>query len=143
MHKGYFKDGHCVLHEASVNTGTRSLESSELAFILMVGTGMDSLHGHIESTEILWTFSVVVVWTVAEQTDFSEGVVGDTAISGKTCEAHTHRKVLMTMGSTKDNRMTSRITGLLISRLRTSGLSSARMPNLGTMEVMASRSWDI
>lgn len=56
---------------------------------------------------------------------------------------HTHRKVVMTMGSTKDNRMTSRITGLANTECRTSGLGSARTPDLGTMEAMAGKAWDI
>lgn len=46
--------------------------------------------GTIGSAEIVWTVSVAVTWTVTEQTDFSEGVVVDTAISGKMCAAHTH-----------------------------------------------------
>lgn len=49
---------------------------------------MDGLRCHIGSTEILWTVSIAVTLTVTEQPDFSEGVVVDTAISGKMCAAH-------------------------------------------------------
>ncbi len=53
---------------------------------------------------------MAVAWTVTEQTDFSEGVVVDTVISGEKCAAHKHRIAMATVESTYDNRMTSRIT---------------------------------
>ncbi len=59
------------------------------------------------------------------------------------CAAHTHTESGDDYGSTKDNRMTSRITGLAITECRTSGLGSARTPDLGTMEAMAGKAWDI